>query len=234
MPLLLAAVADDADHADAEFSAGDTITLHLDRATNRGGGKPDDLTIYGFQARWMPLEGGKDFVDTLLSFDHPMGDDYSGAWLDASTFVFTALDTEAARPPMVGQTTVRFNPDFTWDSEAAVVHNVTNVAGTSAGSTNAVTLGGSFGSTRPPRLVSVTVADADNGDEALHLALTLALALALSLTVPVTVTVILTLTRRTATATRSPSPSTWRPTWRPTRPSACTTSSTSATRRSYG
>ena len=29
VPLLLAAVADDADHADAEFSAGDTITLHL-------------------------------------------------------------------------------------------------------------------------------------------------------------------------------------------------------------
>ena len=230
MPRLLAAVSDDADHADAEFSAGDTITLHLDRATNRGGGKPDPLTIYGFTARWMPLEGGKDFVDTLLSFDHPMGDDYSGAWLDASTFVFTALDTEAARPPMVGQTTVRFNPDFTWDSEPAVVHNVTNVAGTSAGSTNAVTLGGSFGSTRPPRLVSVTVADADNGDEALHLALTLALALALSRTV--TVTVILTLTRRTATATRSRFPSTWRPTWQRTRPSACTTSSTSATRRS--
>ena len=58
-------------------------------------------------------------MDTLLSFDHPMGDDYSGAWLDASTFVFTALDTEAARPPMVGQTTVRFNPDFTWASEPA-------------------------------------------------------------------------------------------------------------------
>ena len=74
-------------------------------------------------------------MDTLLSFDHPMGDDYSGAWLDASTFVFTALDTEAARPPMVGQTTVRFNPEFRWDAEPAVVHNVTNVAGTSGGST---------------------------------------------------------------------------------------------------
>ena len=93
-------------------------------------------------------------MDTLLSFDHPMGDDYSGAWLDASTFVFTALDTEAARSPMVGQTTVRFNPDFTWDSEPAVVHNVTNVAGTSAGSSNAVTLGGSFGSTEVPLLLS--------------------------------------------------------------------------------
>tara|TARA_B100000768_G_C11081485_1_gene291000 strand:- start:294 stop:443 length:150 start_codon:yes stop_codon:yes gene_type:complete len=29
--------------------------------------------IYGLPARWMPLEGGKDFVDTLLSFDHAMG-----------------------------------------------------------------------------------------------------------------------------------------------------------------
>ena len=71
---VLSAVADDADHADPEFSVGDTITLHLDRATNRGGGRHDPYVVYGNPPRWMPLEGGKDFVDTLLSFDHKMGD----------------------------------------------------------------------------------------------------------------------------------------------------------------
>ena len=66
-----------------------------------------------------------------------------------------------------------------------MVHNVTNVAGTSAGSTNAVTLGGSFGSTRPPRLVSVTVADS-NPNPTLTLTLTLSLTLTLILTLTLT------------------------------------------------
>ena len=30
-------------------------------------------------------EGGKDFVDTVLAFSHPLGADYSGAWSDRST-----------------------------------------------------------------------------------------------------------------------------------------------------
>ena len=66
----------------------------------------------------------------------------------------------------MGQTAVRFKPDYVWAYEPAVRHNVTNVAGTGPGSSTGVLLRGSFGSTRPPRLVSVTVADADNGDEA--------------------------------------------------------------------
>ena len=90
--VVLSAVADDADHADSDFNAGDTVTLTLDRATNRGGG---------------PWEGGKAFVDTLLRFDHAMGADYSGVWRDASTFVFTAIDTASSRPPLVGLTMAR-------------------------------------------------------------------------------------------------------------------------------
>ena len=67
----------------------------------------------------------------------------------------------------MGQTAVRFHSDYVWAYDPlALLHNVTNVAGTSPGSPTVVALSGTFGSTRPPRLVSVTVADADNGDEA--------------------------------------------------------------------
>ena len=49
-------------------------TLTTLRLTLRLTPDPDLMAvIYGLPARWMPLEGGKDFVDTLLSFDHAMG-----------------------------------------------------------------------------------------------------------------------------------------------------------------
>ena len=50
--------------------------------------------------------------------------------------------------------------------DPAATYNITSVAGAGPGAANPASLSGSFGSTRPPRLLSVTVADADNGDEA--------------------------------------------------------------------
>ena len=74
------------DLQDVGWSRYDVLRVHMDLPTNRGG-----------------REGGKAFVDTLLSFSHALGDDYSGTWLDESVFVVTILDpTGAGAGPPVG------------------------------------------------------------------------------------------------------------------------------------
>ena len=117
----------------------------------------------------LPQRGGKQYVDQMLEFNHAMGDDYSGEWLDSSTFVFTALDTASARPPEIGLTEVSVLSDYQWPPEVQYRpdkrYNISNPAGTSPGCDTILPLSGTFGSTRPPQLVAVTVADADNGDD---------------------------------------------------------------------
>ena len=68
--------------------------------------------------------------------------------------------TDAA-PPRIGLTQVRVKSEAT-DLGS---HNITNEAGSSIGTVDMVTLSGTFGSARPPRLLSVVVEDEDNGDE---------------------------------------------------------------------
>ena len=78
-PAILAAVADDPNNGDRELSAGDTLTLIFDKATNS------------------PLVATKVDIDGLINFpssvdinaqtyDHILGADYTGAW---STTTFT-------------------------------------------------------------------------------------------------------------------------------------------------
>lgn len=142
-PTLLSWTAADLDNADPTYSAGDTLSLVFDMATNQGGAL-------------LPTSGGKAYVDTLLEFSDTLGLDYSAAWTDASTFVITVVDAAEAEPPRIGITrvTVRHGE-----------HNVTNEHGSSVGCMDSAMLKGSFGSARPPRLVSVTIDDEDNGDE---------------------------------------------------------------------
>ena len=61
------------DRKDAGWSRYDTLRVSFDQLTDLGG-----------------REGGKDFVDTVLAFSHPLGADYSGAWSDRSTFLVTS------------------------------------------------------------------------------------------------------------------------------------------------
>ncbi len=60
------------------WSGGDTIRLTFDRATDDGNAR---------------ATGDKAYVDRIFHFDHYLGDDYSGAWADSSSFVITAIDT---------------------------------------------------------------------------------------------------------------------------------------------
>lgn len=153
-PALLAFTAADIDNANHTFSEGDTLSLVFDMRTNMAA----TLEAYGLLSPCPPpeLAGCKAYVDTLLEFSSSLGIDYSGGWQDESTLVVTALDTTDAAPPRIGltQVTVLFGE-----------HNITNEHGSSVGCMDTATLGGSFGSARPPRLLSVTIDDVDNGDE---------------------------------------------------------------------
>ena len=71
-PTLLAWTAADPDHDDATYSAGDTLTLTMDMATDAL--VPPRL-----------VEGDKLYVDALFAFSHSLGADYSGAWRDGES-----------------------------------------------------------------------------------------------------------------------------------------------------
>ena len=66
-PAIASFVGDDPDDGDASYGASDVLTVTFDMATNRGQGDPF---------------GGKRWVDDLLWFSLPIGDDYSGEWVE--------------------------------------------------------------------------------------------------------------------------------------------------------
>ena len=75
-PRIVGASAADVDNGDGVYGAGDIITVHFSMGTDLGA-----------------VSGGKAFVDRLLSFEPPIGTDYSGEWLSDALFRVTALDT---------------------------------------------------------------------------------------------------------------------------------------------
>jgi len=80
-PILLTAVWDDVDNGDGILSAGDTLTLTFDSATNRPGGT-------GTLA--------KGIVDNLFTFSNSIGTDYTGIWTSTTVFTITIVDASGA------------------------------------------------------------------------------------------------------------------------------------------
>ena len=155
-PALISFVADDYDNLDPTFSPGDTLTATFDMLTNMGGEALNSGEVGSPSHNYPAYSGGKRYVDTLLDFSASLGLDYSGHWADASTLVVTCVDPTDAEPPRIGLSTVRVRIGD---------HNVTNQHGSSLGCADSALLGGTFGSQRPPTLLSVVLADEDNGDE---------------------------------------------------------------------
>ena len=130
---------------DPLWSRNDTLAIQFDLPTDLG-----------------RREGGKAFVDTTLAFSEPIGADYSGAWLDTSTFVVTILDpTGGGTGPRVG------------GSSGAVVGALVTVAGrlqnaprTSEFSSASYRLSvGNFGANETaPTLLRFFIRDRDNAN----------------------------------------------------------------------
>ena len=125
------------DRDDIGWSRYDTIEIHFDIDTDLGG-----------------REGGKEYVDTILSFSDPLGDDYSGQWTDASTLVITAIDVTGAVPPTVNETS---------GTLITVTGQMRNMPGTSGLVSDSIRLGeGTLGELRAPRLAGFYGRDVDN------------------------------------------------------------------------
>ena len=102
-PRLLSARIQDYDNLDASYSANDTITIRFDRPTDYAGGA---------------AFGGREWVDSLLNFSTPLGNDYAGMWSDdGSDLVVTTVDA--------GNGTVVL--DRTYDENGTVVVSPTAI-----------------------------------------------------------------------------------------------------------
>ena len=130
------------------YTDGDTMVLHFDMATNRGGGSEVS-------------SGGKAYVDHLFGFSAVIAANYNGAWRDGESddcadggtttlhpcFVITLLDTRGGRA-VSGATF------------AAPAIHLRSSSGASMRSSNR--LMGDRGRRLPPRLVDFVAADEDN------------------------------------------------------------------------
>eukprot|EP00163_Fabomonas_tropica_P026558 TRINITY_DN4929_c0_g1_i1.p1 TRINITY_DN4929_c0_g1~~TRINITY_DN4929_c0_g1_i1.p1 ORF type:complete len:2752 (-),score=612.36 TRINITY_DN4929_c0_g1_i1:92-8347(-) len=151
-PRLLTAIADDPDDGDYYYSAGDTLTLSFDMATN------------------VPDVSSKAAVDTVLSFaPYTLGQDYSGTWSNASTLRLTVLTPLALPPPALHST----NPFPAWgypkvnNNTVWVRPGVKNAAATSLDAVSTpVTLTGDWGRLGP--VITALVANDPDDADAIH------------------------------------------------------------------
>ena len=82
-PGVAAFVGEDPTNRDAVYGARDTLLVSLDMATDRARGDPF---------------GGKSFVDDLFYFSIPVGDDYSGEWINEdAAILITILEPPTTR-----------------------------------------------------------------------------------------------------------------------------------------
>ena len=85
MPMIVSAIASDADNADALLGIGDKVRIEFDRPAR----PPASAT-----------SGDAAFVRGFFEFSHPLGGGYSGAWLNAWVFEITILNaTSGAAVP---------------------------------------------------------------------------------------------------------------------------------------
>ena len=86
----MALVGNDPDDGDAVYGASDILTISFDMATDRAKGDPF---------------GPKQWVDDLLWFSLPIGDDYSGEWVEEDAAVLISIlappTTLSTRPEVV-------------------------------------------------------------------------------------------------------------------------------------
>ena len=107
------------------------ITIAFDRSTD-----------HGRRGRG----GGRAYVDSLFAFDHALGRDYSGEWVDGSTFEITAIDV-TVQLPEAGRTSVTSS------------RRILNAAATATGVVRQAIISGSFGASSAPRLVEYVASD---------------------------------------------------------------------------
>ena len=129
-PQPLSVTARDPDNSGLGFGPGDVLAVAFSLPTNKDTGT-----------------NAKMYVDSLFSFDPPVGEEYSGEWTDDSTFVIT-IQRVGDSAPALGR------------AQATVTGAIFDIdrARPSAVGQSAV-LSGNYGLATPPRLVSFVADD---------------------------------------------------------------------------
>jgi hypothetical protein len=121
-PMIKSFKVSDPDSSDPDFSDNDVLIIQFSPATNQPGGLGVMLQ--------------KEDVDKLFSFTHALGNNYTGRWINPTTFKIIIEDVTGNENPQIGLSNI------TVKQEA----NLTNAAGTSLPSTStSPPLSGSFG-----------------------------------------------------------------------------------------
>ena len=164
-PRIVSVTASDPDNSAPSYSDGDTITIVFDVALSvryrnwQDGGLTTDPNTYVSAAG---VGGPRAFVNSLFKFSGKLGQDYTGNWEDASTFVVTVTDVTAGYGIDIGATTVQAKrcPTFI----AVTCGDITNAARTSDPSVDIAVLQGSFGDSAAPRVKRFEAVDPDEAD----------------------------------------------------------------------
>jgi hypothetical protein len=141
-PMIKSFKVSDPDSSDPDFSDNDVLIIQFSPATNQPGGLGVMLQ--------------KEDVDKLFSFTHALGNNYTGRWINPTTFKIIIEDATGNENPQIGLSNI------TVKQEA----NLTNAAGTSLPSTStSPPLSGSFGGLPGPDIDAI-VADGTAGYDA--------------------------------------------------------------------
>jgi len=108
------------------------------------------------------LEGvqPKEYVDSLFTLSEPLGSEYIGEWLDASTFRIEVANAWLPQPQINGTFTTHV-----WLQSTAPLSSADgSVPIAPLPRSDGIRLTGSLGTHARPRLVSVVGGDPDNGD----------------------------------------------------------------------
>jgi hypothetical protein len=159
-PFIISYVASNVDNADAVYGATDLLTIKFNKPTDRAGGER-----YGL----------KNYVDGLFSFSEgDPADDYSGEWVDESTFVVQIIDPTDIIPSVSGLVPRSTRPSNLNVRAAggrglpgALIQNRGLSNESIADRTVLVAVEGDFGVVRTPQLLSFTADDPDNADAVL-------------------------------------------------------------------
>eukprot|EP00163_Fabomonas_tropica_P004285 TRINITY_DN1377_c0_g1_i1.p1 TRINITY_DN1377_c0_g1~~TRINITY_DN1377_c0_g1_i1.p1 ORF type:complete len:2112 (-),score=502.77 TRINITY_DN1377_c0_g1_i1:52-6387(-) len=114
--------------------AGDDIWIRFDSSTNQ------------------PTLGAKSAVDSVFRFNHVIGADYSGTWLDSSTAKITITDPAGARPISIGEQ----------EQGVTVIGGLTHASGGSASTSYATMY--TWNTRKGPEITRVVASDPDNQD----------------------------------------------------------------------
>ena len=206
-PRIVRFEADDPNNGDDFFSAGDVLTIVFDQLTNRGATHANfgQLSTVVYPANGHPPEAlpyplgtsslaGRALVDALFEFSSPLGADYTGAWVDDSTFVIIIEDADGSEldPPRVGALNVTARPsggitafnytaktcanmtdlELNWKydyadllADPARVNSSLHDCTLHYANTTSPMLTGDLGVPTFPTLLTATLDDEDNGDD---------------------------------------------------------------------